>query len=266
MQRDPKEGLFTPDDTLWRVHRELLIMLAGSRALLLELAHPAVAAGVGQHSAFQRNPVRRLFNTLRVMQRLSFGDARSVREGARQMHRCHREVHGLIDGTVPYDANDPALRLWVFATVLDSALVTFDLFVSPLPTHERAAYYEGARRMAPLLGIPAAIMPQTLADFELYMRDMVHGGSLCVGATAQEIVGALFGRRWAGWIIRLASFAGIGLLPAAVREAYAIPWSDHDQRKLCRLAAFCRRARRLLPDVLCVQPEAWLAERLHASL
>jgi uncharacterized protein (DUF2236 family) len=55
--RDDRFGLYGPASEAWRLNREATILLgAGPRALLLQLAHPLVAEGVDQHSAFRENP------------------------------------------------------------------------------------------------------------------------------------------------------------------------------------------------------------------
>jgi uncharacterized protein (DUF2236 family) len=50
------EGLFRDGGWLRRVASEQVVLLGGGRALLLEVAHPLVAAGVAQHSDFRRDP------------------------------------------------------------------------------------------------------------------------------------------------------------------------------------------------------------------
>ena len=66
------ERYFSPESLFWQVNRESWMVLSGPRALLLELAHPLVAAGVAEHSDFRRRPMGRLFRTLGVMTALNF--------------------------------------------------------------------------------------------------------------------------------------------------------------------------------------------------
>ena len=66
MDRAPSLG---PDAVTWRLHREVALLAGWGRAILLQLAHPLVAQGVAEHSAFLREPhghVRRLRRTLEV--------------------------------------------------------------------------------------------------------------------------------------------------------------------------------------------------------
>ena len=55
---------FSPDAMIWQVDREMVLLLAGGRALLMQLAHPKVAAGVAEHSHFKADPLGRLYRTM----------------------------------------------------------------------------------------------------------------------------------------------------------------------------------------------------------
>lgn len=264
----PEEtGLYSPEDSLWRIHRELLIVFSGSRALLMELAHPLVAAGVAQHSDFRRAPFGRLFRTVRMMQRLSFGSDRAARKSARQVNQCHAPVHGTLaygegafHGGTHYDANDPALRLWVFATSIDSILATHDHFVRPLSFAQKEAYYADSIRMARMLGVPPSHIPADYAAFQAYVQTMLTDGTLSVGPTALAIMEGLFDYPLIGGLLRLASAPGMGLLPESLRDGFKISWTAADQRRLDRLGALCRKARATLPEIVWLQPEAWIGE------
>src|SRR5258708_20103794 len=60
---DPDPGLFGPASVTWKVLREPLLILAGARALLLQAAHPHVAQGAIDHSAYATHPFGRLIPT-----------------------------------------------------------------------------------------------------------------------------------------------------------------------------------------------------------
>lgn len=254
-------GLYTPDNTLWRVNRELLLGLGAGRALLLELAHPAVAAGVAQHSNFRRDPLGRLLRTVRVMHRLSFGPIEDAHAMARHTNRAHHSVRGeLADGS-QYHAADPDLSLWVFATLVDSILVTYEIFARAISNEDKAAYYEDSKRMAAMFGLTAQAMPATYADFASYMHSMLTGDTLQVTPQARDVLRGLFNHPLVGLWVRLGSFAGIGLLPESLRQQFGLRWGPGRQRLLNLLAATTRRARRLLPDPLCIHFSAWRIER-----
>jgi uncharacterized protein (DUF2236 family) len=257
-------GFFSPHTVFWNVNRELLLGLAGTRALLMELAHPLIAAGVAQHSQFGQYPVRRLYRTMRMMTRLTFGSRQSAARALRHIHECHRPVHGNVGQTIAcprgsYDANDPQLKLWVLATLTDSSLRLYDSFIRPLSDAGKEAYYQDSLRMGQLLGIPLEQMPADFAAFSRYVEDMINGEILAVGNHARQVVEALFAPTALGRLAKFSSYVSVGLLPERLRLAYELPWGAEDERRLRRLAAFSRKLRACLPDFVCVNPQAWFA-------
>src|SRR3982074_439411 len=128
-----RPGLFAEDAVIRRVNREnVLPLLGGGRALLMQIAHPKVAAGVDEHSDFRRHPIRRLRRTLLMTMAIVFGDRETAMAAARTVNQVHARVRG--DG---YHALDPDLLLWVHATLVDTALVTYETFVKRLTSTER---------------------------------------------------------------------------------------------------------------------------------
>ena len=262
----PTQGYFSPQDPFWQVNREWLVILAGARALMMELAHPLVAAGVANHSDFRRDSLGRLYRTIRMMIDANFGNIETAHQAVNRVHHCHRHVKGiLLEGGGPfpaeasYRANDPILKMWVLATLLDSTLLVHDLFVRPLTLVEKEAYYRDGQLLGRLLGIPTQVMPATYHDFTTYVEAMINGDTLTVSDTAREVAEALFAPPL-GPALRIASFVGIGLLPARLRADFNLPWDEQKEKRLHRLAALSRQVRPLLPTFICVQPEALIAE------
>jgi uncharacterized protein (DUF2236 family) len=239
------------------------------RALLMELAHPLIAAGVANHSQFQRQPFLRLYRTMRMMTRLTFGTRRTATKALRHIQHCHRPVYGRLAASIgchqagsPYDGHDPDLKLWVLATLLDSSLLLHDVFIRPLTLNEKEAYYRDGRRMGKLLGIPPEKMPSDFGSFDRYVDRMISSNVLAVGNDARQIAEALFRGPIVGRLVSLSSFVSIGLLPERLRKGYELPWDAKKQARFLRLAALSRRLRSHLPDFLCVNLQAWFVERL----
>ena len=121
-------GLYGPGSAAWRLNREATLLLgAGPRALLMQLAHPLVAEGVAQHSNFRANPWQRLRATLRSYLTIVYGDTRQARAEIGRLNRFHREVEGPVQDPTArrafgsaYSARDPDLSLWVHATLIDA--------------------------------------------------------------------------------------------------------------------------------------------------
>ena len=130
-----------PPGARWILQREIVLLLAWGPAILLQFAHPLVARGVADHSAFRTERwgrARRLHRTLEAMLQLCFGTGRTLAAAGR-INAIHDHVHGRLShaagifpkGT-PYSAHDPALLAWVHATLLEMNLRVYELFVAPL--------------------------------------------------------------------------------------------------------------------------------------
>jgi uncharacterized protein (DUF2236 family) len=258
---------FSPDSIFWRVNREGLMVLSGPRALLLELAHPLVAAGVAEHSDFRRRPWGRLFRTVGVMTALNFQQYPRAHSAVTHTRKCHNRVHGRLAEDVgpylagtPYRADDPFLQLWVLATLLDSVMVTYDLLVRPLTADEKADYYASGLELGRAFGLPRELMPPTYEDFQLYTDSMINSDLLTVGDTARDICRALFAPPLFGPTVRWASFVSLGLTPPRLREQFGFHWNETSERRLHQLAGLARRLRPFAPAPLLVHPQALWAE------
>lgn len=228
-----------------RVDGELVLLLGGTRALLMQLAHPLVARGVADHSGFEADPFARLQRTLDASYTIVFGSEEAARRVARRIHNVHRRVTG--DG---YEANDPDLLLWVHSTLVDTALHVHARFLGPLPRHEAAAYYLQSTRVAELLGVPLDRQPADLPAFRAYVRHQV--ATLQVSDDARRLarsvlhpkvpLGAVVGEP----ISIVARNLTAGLLPTRLREAYGLSW---DPARQAAFAAACLGVRQLLPRV-----------------
>ncbi len=257
-----------------RVNREAVVVLGWGRAILLQLAHPLVAAGVGAHSGFDDGAlayIRRIRRTIGAMLSLTFGTESEIRETAGRINAIHHRVHGRLDcaagsypAGAPYDATDPALLTWVHATLVDSQLRTYALFVGPLAPDEEDRYCAEAAQVGPLLGVRADALPDSKERLDRYLERMQREDRLAVGAGARRLAGALLappGRRWVAPALWLGRLTTVGLLPASIRDAYGFPWRAKDDRRLRAAAATLRAARRVTPPVLRQWPAARRARR-----
>jgi uncharacterized protein (DUF2236 family) len=258
---------FTPRTVFWRVNSHALVNLSGSRALMLELAHPLIAAGVAEHSNYQGDPFGRLMRTMRTMSRLMFTDAAPAQEALRHFNGCHAKVEGHLAETVGpmeagthYAARDPHLKLWVLATLYDSCLLVYDTLVAPLTLEDKRAYYRDGLILGHLLGIPFSVLPPTYDDFDAYVQTMIQSDTLTVGDQARAVANALWAAPLFGPVAKTASYLGLGLLPERIRNEFGFEWNQSDAK---RLAWFSRTSRRLdpfVPNWLTTNPEALLAE------
>jgi uncharacterized protein (DUF2236 family) len=253
--------LFTPESVTWRVNQEPALLLGGGRALLMQVAHPAVAAGVAEHSDFHRRPVGRLLRTLELTLNLTFGAREQALDAARQINSVHRRVRG-----AGYSARDPRLLLWVHATLIDSALVAYQAFVGPLGAGEREAYYQEAKLLGGLLGIANAAYPPALADFDAYMRSMLDGDELAVDGRARELAAAVLRppvRGVPGLVYTPGRAVTAGLLPARLRRAYRLPWGRGERFVYAAMQRGVTGLNRVLPAHLRQVPPARRAATLR---
>lgn len=258
--RHPRTG---PDSVSWKVNREMIVVAGWGRAILLQLAHPAVAAGVHQHSAFRgslRASFRRLHATVGAMLALTFGDAEQMIATAAGINTVHDRVRGHVPpalepprtGGEAYSAHDPALQRWVHATLLESIPLTYELLVGPLAPRERDRYCAEAAIMEPLLGMPDGWLPRDAAQLDSYMREMLAGGTLVVTDTSRALARAvLYPPHWRlAWpAFRAVQVLTIGSLPPSIRQAYGFDWRARDARAFARWTATLRTLRRLLPSI-----------------
>jgi len=260
------QPLFSPSSVFWRVNRELASGLAGPRAVLMQIAHPLVAAGVAEHSRFRKHRLARLYRTSMAAAAITFGSREFALRAIRSVNQKHQRVHGELktrEGVFPagtrYDANDPELKLWVLNTIVDSTLLVYDLFVSPLSDDEREQYYRDSLLLARLFAIPECMTPPTYAEFRSYMSGMLVGNVITAADTAREISGALFSPSVEGTLLFLGSAIGIGLLPERLRREFGFTWNERREFWLYRTAAASRRVRGRVPSILCSSPMATLS-------
>src|SRR5262249_11779079 len=91
---DLSRSLFGPDSVTWRINREAVLLLGGGCALLMQIAHPLVAAGVEEHSRYRTEPLQRLWRTLERMLTIAFDDAGEAIRSVRIIERKHARVRG----------------------------------------------------------------------------------------------------------------------------------------------------------------------------
>jgi uncharacterized protein (DUF2236 family) len=272
-------GLFGPDSVTWRVARENVLLAGGPRALLMQLAHPAVASGVAQHSHVHSDPLGRSLRTFQAMYTLTFGDLDAALHVVRTVWKRHTSVVGHVTpetrspaAGAAYRALDPDLLAWVWATLHDTMTEMYVTFVGPLDARDRDRFYEESKTLQLAFGIPEARIPATRQDHEAYVEGVLRGPLLDVspdaraqwqmlvrGAPSSGVVGALMLPRGGVADRLLGGFSARALgppllrslaartLPPTLREAYGLAASPLAERAFGPLAAAVRRAVQRLP-------------------
>lgn len=267
---DPRAGIHGPGSVSWKIDRESALFLGGGKAALLQLAHPFVAHAVDQHSRARSDPLGRFQRTFEAVHAMVFGDVGSAIRTARRVHAIHSRIGGQIDEDVGafakgarYDANDEQALLWVYSTLLDGAVETYELVVGPLSDADKSRYYEESKRFAGLFGISDATLPPDWPAFQSYYRCMLASDVIRVGAPAREIGSFLFeSPRLAfhplfGWLRTLTA----GLLPSHLRQQFGLPWTRRDRAIFHGSLAAVRHAYPRLPRRLRYVPSYVRAQR-----
>jgi uncharacterized protein (DUF2236 family) len=213
---DEHVAFFPEDAAIRRVHNEAVVLLGGGRALLMQVAHPKVAAGVAEHSSFRDGKRQRLLRTLKPTLAIVFGTRAQAREATAAINAVHSRVVG-----PGYSAGDPELLFWVLATLIDTALLMHARCLGPLSDRDVEAYYQDMLTAGELLGVRRDRAPADIAAFRAYMESSLP--QLEVTDEARAIAAGLFAGRGlamvGGWALREMTAA---LLPSDLAQAYGM--------------------------------------------
>lgn len=253
--RNPSEGIYGPASISWKVNRESAVFLGAGRAAILQLAHPWVAAALDQHSNLRADPLGRFHNTFRVVFTMIFGTLEQALAASRHLYQLHTRIQGELPAKVAgyvegsrYEANEVNALLWVYATLVESALLAYDCVLPPLSRDEREAYYRQSRSMAALFGIPASALPPDWAGFEAYVGGMLSSDKLGVNALSRGMAHrVLHGRgSWVPvphWYRALTT----GWLPERFRDEFSLEFGKPERNAYVRASKWLPRLYRRLP-------------------
>jgi uncharacterized protein (DUF2236 family) len=252
---------FPKDSVIRRVNAEPALFFGAGRALLLQLAHPAVAQGVADHSDFQSNPFRRLQGTLEATYAVVFGSEDLARAVGRRIYR----IHDFVTGT-SYRANDPANLLWVHATLTDSALKAYTEMVEELSPDDADTYYREMKQVAEVFGLQEADQPANLVEFQGYFDEMVRalrvseqGRRLGYDVLYPSLPGGL--RSALAPALALNRLVAVGTTPAPLREQFGFTWNRRREQRLRRAQSTAAGVFRLAPRPMRTTP-GWVNGRM----
>jgi uncharacterized protein (DUF2236 family) len=243
------EGIYGPASLTWRIDREAAIFLGAGRALLLQLAHPWVAAAIAEHSRTFADPIGRFHRTFNTTFTMVFGTLDQALAAARRLHRRHAAVTGILPWTAGrfaagshYCANEVSALRWVHATLVETALLTHDLVLPALTDSEREKYWVEARMFAALFGVRQADLPSDWTSFIAYNEAMSRSDILAVSPAARNIAEQIFfghatRLRPPKWYLALT----ICLLPERLRGEYGLVFGEREQRRMDLALALIRR-------------------------
>jgi len=224
VQRRP-DGLFGPRSVVWRVHGDVTGMMVGGIAgLLLQMLHPAVLAGVWDHSNFRADMHGRLRRTARFIALTTYGGREEAEAVMARVRGIHGHVRGTLPDGTPYSAGDPALLAWVHVTEATSFLDGWIRYAEPRMTiADQDRYFAEMARIGEALG--ADPVPRSRAGAEALIR--ATRPALRVDARTREVARLVLNREAphpaAEPVVRLIIGAGVDLLPAWARRMHELP-------------------------------------------
>lgn len=246
----PEAGVFGPDSLSWKINRESALFLGAGRAALLQLAHPWVAAALADHSTVMARPIARFHNTFRIVFTMIFGSLDQTLAAARHLHTLHTRIRGELPENVAayqrgsrYEANETGALRWVYATLVESALMAHECVLGTLPAAERERYYAESRTLAGLFGIPRQALPETWEQFAAYNLDMHASSLLGVSGGARKMAENLLSGA-GSWIHPPLWYRALTTewMPPRFREEFGLKFDDAEKRQ-------AERARRWLPRI-----------------
>jgi uncharacterized protein (DUF2236 family) len=266
-----------PDSVVWRYAGDARLLATAGYALLLQVSHPTVGAGVSEHSDFKADPWGRLFRTLDYTYAMVYGGPRLAGEIGSRV----REMHKLIKGTKPngerYHALEPEAYAWVHATLCEAIITGHRRFGLRMRPDEIERFWSEWRKSGRVVGVRERDLPDDWTAFRSYVNQMSEE-RLEDNEAVQDVIATLTEParpplrllNESTWrvarlpITRLLSLATIGLLSPLLRQRFHARWTRGQQLELRALGAAARSATPLLPASLRNTGPAYLRWRRKA--
>ncbi|MBJ7457813.1 MAG: DUF2236 domain-containing protein [Thermoleophilaceae bacterium] len=243
-------GLFGPESVTWKIHSHPITIVGGFRALMIQSLHPLAMAGVAMHSDFMTDPLGRFRRTAQYVHHIVFSDTASANEAAAQVRRVHAHIRGTDPVTGrEFSANDPETLLWVHCAQTYSLLVARREFVGDLSDEDQERYLREYVVAGELLGIPAAMIPTSRAEYREYFASMIP--HLCASQTAVETIQFVARpdlrkvsvKEWPFAVnLKWAGHAAATLMPSSLRQMAGLQKSGRSDWALRRWTAVNAKA------------------------
>jgi uncharacterized protein (DUF2236 family) len=221
---------------------ERIMLLSAGRMLMMQMAHPAVSAGVQQHSAYRSDPWKRVRYTTDFYLQLVHARSSDVLPLRKKLQATHSHIAGQTEQGVKYHALDPELQLWVQSTLSDSVLWYWQQSFGPLSAADLGRYWAEQRILALACGIPAEVIPASLEEWQAYIDTQceelsINQGTIQLWSMLEEMpkqgpnrVNAKLWRLIRRPTGRIAKYFTIAGLPAQLREQLQISWTVRQRR------------------------------------
>jgi len=268
----PKRG-----SVAWEYSGDIRLLGGSAYALLLQVSHPTVGAGVSEHSDFRSDPWGRLFRTLDYAYAMTYGGPEMAGEVGRRVRQMHRYIKGVKPDGERYHALEPEAYAWVHATLADGVVRGHRLLARPMNRGQIDEFWADWRRVGRLVGVRTRDLPETWPEFEDYFDRMVNE-RLERTEAVDEVLEALddparppvkfIGDR--GWklarfpAIKSTSLVTAGLLAPVLRDRFGIPWGAGRERRFKAVAKASRAATAVMPKSMLNSGPVYLSWRREA--
>lgn len=160
-----------PGAISWEINGDFAsVSLAGAGAIIMEVLHPSVMAGVYEQSTYRTQPLKRAQNTLGYVLRTTFGTTEAATKVIERVKKIHSYVNGTRPDGVEYRALDPELIAWVHTCIPWAIMQTFDRYRRPLSTAEKDQYLREQAVIGRMGG--ADWVPESYAELNDYVAAM----------------------------------------------------------------------------------------------
>ncbi len=251
-----------PQSVTWQFSSDVRLLLAPLYALLLQVAHPTVAAGVWDHSDFEKRPWDRLMRTFDFLLVLQYGGREAAAAG-RRVREIHTTINGVRADGRRYSALEPGAYAWVHATLIETYVRAHQHFGRPMTREQSERFYREFVGLGRLVGVRDGELPSSWDGFRVYFDHMV-ADELGPSETIDHLLAAV--RRPASpglrfvpeplWSVlrlppaRLAYLGGVGLMPSTLRDRLRINWSRRDELEFRLISIGSRALNPILPTAL----------------
>jgi uncharacterized protein (DUF2236 family) len=265
------------DSILWRYGSDARVLTTAGYALVLQVAHPTVGAGVREHSNYREDPWGRLLRTLDFVNLVVYGGPEAAEATAHRLRKMHKQIQGTDPDGRRYYALEPEAYAWVHATLVDGIVTGHRRFGLKLSDEEVEELYADWLALGRIIGVGDDQLPGDWASFRDYFdrmiserledNDVIHGVLEVLARPAAPPLPFLKGPAWRALrfpLARLGALATVGLLPPLLRERFSLRWTRTQERELRALGALSRSATPLMPVSLKVMGPGYLRWRRDA--
>ena len=246
---------------VWRYASDIRMFGTAGYALLLQVAHPTVGAGVMEYSNFREDPWGRLQRTLDYVHGTIYGGPELAGEIGRRVREMHKAIKGVKPDGERYHALEPDAYAWVHASLVDAIVRGHRLFGRGMDEPLAEAFYADWLKLGRLIGVRERDLPARWADFPAYFDEVVDG-ALEDNPTVHLVLDTL--RNPAKPLAALPNpvwkvasggptlaIVTTGMLPPRLRRKLGLRWTERDDRTF---RAFCATGRAATPLIVRTPP------------